>query len=222
MSTLRHYNWEHEINFNDGSVTHLFLENPITMREYAYELLDQIENGAEGNFVLSEDATELSIQKNIAIITDPINLKFDEKKINAKINKDLLTVTNNPGLQKDFFPLISLLEQYAMQIVDDYKMSISYEIPEQASIIKMLGFHINTEYSNLSDKLLEWMNITHDLLGIGNFIILNLNMFFSNEEISLLCSECSSLKHNLLLIDQYNRYEIPKSITIDIDNCELF
>ena len=78
MITLKHYNWEHTIKFNDGSITHLFIENPITYRDYVSELLLQI-NGEEGDFILS-DTEELSIPKKLAILTDPINLQFDEKK----------------------------------------------------------------------------------------------------------------------------------------------
>ena len=51
MSILKHYNWEHEIVFEDGSITYLFIENPITLRDYVLELISQIE-GAVGNFVL--------------------------------------------------------------------------------------------------------------------------------------------------------------------------
>ncbi len=222
MSILKHFNWEHQIIFNDGSITNLFIENPITFREYAGELLSQI-NGEEGNFILSLNNEEISIPKNIAIIPDPLNLQFDEKKINAKINKDLLfLIAKNAEIQKNSFPLLSMLEQYANTLKDSYGYNINYEIPDDSTLIKLLSFHIDVEFEEQTDKILEWMNITHDILKIENFIILNMQTYFSTSEIETICAEASSSKHNLLLINQFNTYNKSNSILIDNDNCELF
>ena len=223
MKMLKHFNWEHEIFFNDGSLTHLIIENPITLRNYILELNKQI-NGETGNFVLSENMQEVSIPKNIALIANPVTLEFDEKKINSKINKDLLQlVTRSSEMQKSTFPLLSMLEHYAESLIEEYGYNIAYSDIDEAGIIKMLNFHINQEYDSAADKLLEWMNISHDILQIENFVILNLALYFNKDEISLLSSEASSLKHNLLLIDRVNLYNYRgRTITIDEDNCELY
>ncbi len=222
MSILRHFNWEHEINFNDGSIVHLIIENPVTLRNYVIELSGQI-NGEEGNFILSENNQEIPLQKKIAFVPNPIVLDFDEKKINASINKDLLSlVTKNPEIQKSTFPLLSMLEKYAESIVEEYGYNISYTDVDEASVIKLLNFHINKEYVSPADKLLEWINITHDIMRIENFVILNLSLFFTKEEEELLCNECSSSKHNLLLIDRSSVNEWGNSIIIDNDNCEIY
>ncbi len=221
MSILKHYNWEHSIRFEDGSITHLFIENPITFRKYVLELLQQI-NGEDGDFVLS-DPNEIPISKNLIMLTDPINLQFDEKKINSKINKDLLTIaTGTPEIERESFSLIAGLERYALRIAEEYGYNIEYDVPEASSLLKMLSFHISTEYESQADKLLEWMNITHDILKIENFVLLNLQTYFSESELKLLYAEASSSKHNLLLINQFNYYSLPDSIIIDQDNCELF
>lgn len=222
MSILRHFNWEHEINFSDGSISRLIIENPITLRNYVLELVEQIDGG-EGNFILSENEQELSLQKKLAFIPNPITLEFDEKKINAKINKDLLQlVSRNAEVQKATFPLLSMVESYAEAIVEEYGYNISYSDIDEAGIIKMLNFHINQEYDSPADKLIEWMNITHDILQIENFAFLNLSVFFTKEEEQMLCSEASALKHNLLLIERSNINNWSNSIIIDNDNCEIF
>lgn len=222
MKILRHFNWEHEITFNDGSITNLIIENPVTLRNYILELNNQI-NGEEGAFVLSEKDHEVSIPKNIALISNPITLEFDEKKINTKINKDLLLLTSkNSEIQKKTFPLLSMLENYAESLIEEYGYNIIYNDVDEAGIIKMLNFHINQEYNSPADKLLEWMNITHDILQIENFVILNLPLYFTEEEEFTICSESSSLKHNLLLIDRSKLYNHKNTIIIDSDNCELY
>lgn len=223
MKVLRHFNWEHEIVFNDGSITNLIIENPLTLRSYVLELMSQINEG-EGDFVLSEGEEEISISKNLAFVANPIALEFDEKKINTKINKDLLQLVNKTSdIQKITFPLLSMIEQYAEKVVEEYGYNIAYKEFGEAEVIKMLNFHIDQEYDSPADKILEWMNITHDILQIENFVILNLSLYFSESELDLLCSEASSMKHNLLLIDRVKLYDNKTSIiTIDGDNCELF
>lgn len=223
MKILRHFDWEHEIIFNDGSITNLIIENPITLRNYILELVNQINEG-EGDFILSEKEEEISISKNLAFVANPITLEFDEKKINAKINKDLLQlVSKSSDIQRITFPLISMIEQYAEKLVEEYGYNVAYKELGEPEVIKMLNFHIDQEYDSPADKILEWMNITHDILQIENFVILNLSLYFSENEIDLLCSEASSLKHNLLLIDRVKLYDNATNIiTIDADNCELF
>ena len=222
MSILRHFNWEHEIVFNDGSVTPLIIENPVTLRNYILELNNQI-NGKEGDFILSENNQEISIAKNLLFVPNPITLEFDEKKINAKVNKDLLLlISRNPEIQKSTFPLLSMLENYAESVMEEYGYNITYGDIDEAGVIKMLNFRINQEYISPADKLIEWMNFSHDILQIDNFIILNLCLFFTEEEVQILCSEASSLKHNILLLERSNIYNLPNSILIDNDNCEIY
>lgn len=222
MSTLRNYNWEHEILFNDGSTTHLFIENPIIFRSYIIDICAQV-NGDEGDFVLSESNKEIPMSKNMCVITDPIEFKFDEKKINTKITKDLLSIiSREPEKQEEARALISLLEKFASSLVGDYGFNIDYERPEDSAIVKMLNFHICTDYENSTEKLVEYMNINQDILGIENFVIVNACTVFSKEELESLERACVSLKHNLLFIDRYNIYDKKPCIIIDPDGCEVF
>mgnify|MGYP004627808699 FL=1 len=222
MSVLRHYNWEHEIIFDDGSINHLIIENPITMRNYVLELKSQIE-GESGSFILSKNNEEVSLSKNMALITDLVNIKFDEKKINAKINKDIAQlILRNPEMEKTKFNLISLLEEYASWIVDKYDYNIDYLEPDEQGIIKLLNFHINKEYASLPSKLLEWINLSHDIIGIENFIVLNSAIYLSREEEEILSREATAMKHNILFIDASNKNNHTNAIVIDVDNCEIF
>lgn len=221
MMVLRNYKFEHEIIFSDGSINHLIIENPITLRDYILELKSQID-GESGDFVLSNDNQEFSLQKNILLLNDPICSSFDEKKINSKINKDILSVVKTSDFLKETNPLISLIEKYANAIIDDYGFNIDYELPDESALVKMLNFHLSMEYTTQIDKLLEWVNLNHDVFGIENFIIVNSYSYFTEEELSTFSSECTSLKHNILFIDSYNRYDFKNRIIIDNDNCELF
>lgn len=221
MSELRHFEWEHTINFEDGSITHLFIENPITMRTYISELMDQI-NGKGGSFVLSEKGKELPIAKNLSIITDPLNIILEEKKINTKVNKDLLQISQSPELQQASFSLISTIEQYAEKLLDNCIYNIDFDSIDESKILKMLNFHITEDFETIASKLLEYLNTSNDILKITNFVIVNANIFFAKEELDILEKEISSLKHNVLFIDQSNRYNLNNVITIDFENCEIY
>ena len=212
--------WEHKILFEDGSITHLVIENPITFREYVLELQAQL-NGDDGYFVLSQDNAEVCISKNIAMLTDPICFEFDTRKINAKITKDIIGMACSGEYCKNVYPLLSSMISMAENLVESYPMNITYEEPTIEGISKMLSFHLNPEYEEPAEKLLEWMNIYHDVMGIGNFVILNSVLFFTEEELLQLSLEASSLKHNILFIDQTCKYKCGGRIIIDSDNCEI-
>lgn len=221
MTTLKHYNWNHQIDFEDGSITHLFIENPVTLRKYIAELIQQI-NSDEGDFVLSKDSKEVSISKNLAIVPDLINITLEEKKINTQINKDLLRISQGTDHQQDSFSLISAIEKYAENLLEDCCYTIDFDDIDESKIIKMLNFHITTDFENTASTLLEYLNTTHDILNISNFVILNASTYFSKEELTILEAEITSEKHNILFIDRFNHYDLKNSIIIDSDNCELY
>lgn len=221
MTLLKHYNWEHEIHFEDGSITHLFIENPKTYRQYILELLAQY-SGEDGNFVLSQDGKEISLSKNLSIITDPLSFIFDEKKINTKVNKDLLSVSQSAEIQQESYKIISSLECYAEQIKEQSPYNIDFDSLDEAKILKLLNFHLSLDFETMADKILEYFNTSNDILNISNFIILNTTQYFSKEELSILENECKSLKHNVLFIDSKNIYDACNPIIIDHDNCEIF
>lgn len=221
MTTLKHYNWNHQIDFEDGSITHLFIENPVTLRKYIAELIQQIK-GEEGDFVLSKDTKEIPISKNLAIIPDIVNIILEEKKINTQINKDLLHVSQSSSHQQASFTIISAIEKYAETLLEDCCYSIDFEDIDESKIIKMLNFHITTDFEDTASTLLEYLNTTHDILNISNFVILNASTYFSKEELTILEAEITSEKHNILFIDRFNHYDLKNSIIIDSDNCELY
>lgn len=222
MMILRNYNWEHEIRFDDGTVTHLVIENPKTLRDYSSELMSQT-LGEEGSFVLSHDNEVLSIAGNVAVAINPIFLEFDEKRINTKIIKDLVSfVKQDPEKQKEFYPLSSFIEKYANKIVDDYYVSLKFDIPDEASVLKMLNFKICLDDGSYAERLLEWVNMNREMLGYSVFVILNANDFFTYDEMLVLDNELKSLKCDVLFIDASNKYCFENTIIIDNDNCELF
>ncbi len=221
MTTLKHYNWNHQINFEDGSTTHLFIENPISLRKYVSELIQQIK-GEEGDFILSKDTKEITISKNLAIVPDIVNIVIEEKKINTQINKDLLHISQSSSHQQASFSLISAIEKYAENILDDCCYSVDFDDIDESKILKMLNFHITTDFENTASTLLEYLNTTHDILNIPNFVILNSSTYFTKDELKILETEIASSKHNVLFIDRFNHYELKNAIIIDSDNCELY
>lgn len=221
MTVLKNYNWEHSICFNDGSITHLFIENPKTYRNYILELKGQID-GYDGNFVLSEENKQISLNKSLSIITDPLCFLFDEKKINTTVNKELLKEAQSAEVQQKSYKIISEIEGYAELIRETSSYNIDFDPIDESKIIKMLNFHISLEYEDIASKLLEYLNASSDIFNIHNFIILNTTLYFSNDELSMLEAECRSLKHNILFIDPKNIYEAHNSIVIDHENCEIY
>ena len=101
------HNWEHQIKFNDGSTTLLVIEDSDTFRKYITELKSQIE-GLEGDFAFSNEKDSLSFKDRFAIITNPLQVDFTDKRIQTKItslmknHKHVLAYHNSKKKKKTF------------------------------------------------------------------------------------------------------------------------
>ena len=63
------FNFEHKLEFKENVFTTLVIENQKCFREYINELIYQIE-GNDGNFVLSDNNSEIKMSEKVTIVTD--------------------------------------------------------------------------------------------------------------------------------------------------------
>ena len=197
---LRHYNWPHDIKFEDGSVEHLFFDDPKEFRLFIEELNDQI-SGEEGNFILSNSKGEISIKDNLILINDIFNLESFDRKIQNKINSLLKDLVLEDPLYSNSIDINSQLEKYAINIQQECDYPINYKNIEIVDIVKFLGFTIELSDGNILERITEYMDIFHNLCNVSSFVFINFRDYFSEEECNLLIEDSKSHKHNLLFIN---------------------
>lgn len=217
---------EFQIGFNEGDITALFFDSPVLFRSFVTELFSQYnENG--GNFVLSEENNELKLSDNIIIIPNSLCITFDDKKVSNKLSSMLKSYLVSEDMFMSTQEIISKLEMYAEEIVCSFQYPLCYEKPDSSVILKILGFKAAVEYQSELEKLLEYMNLHHDICNIRGFVLLNCFSYFSIEELQLLAKDCQLQGHSLLFIESSSILsDLPldfcRKIIIDWDGVEIF
>lgn len=75
--------YTYQMNFIEGKVNVVVIENTSEFRHLIEEILMQID-GNDGRFVLSDNKEILKIPNNIQCIIDPFSLELNNKKILGK------------------------------------------------------------------------------------------------------------------------------------------
>ena len=223
---LVHPDFETQINFADCPVHAVFFDDPMLFRHYVSEFSRQ-QHGEPGSFVLSEDGEEISLADNVVMITDPLFFEIEDKRIVSRMQRQLAATAVAEDMFTQTQEIIASLSRYAESLKDVYPYSVSYAEPEVASIIKMLSFHVAHEYQNEAERLLEYMDLMHDICGIGCFIILNAFSCFSLGELSQLSESCRCKGHFIAYVESSSacsdlRIDFARKIIIDPDGYEIF
>ena len=223
---LVHPDFETQLNFADCPVYAIFFDDPGLFRRYVSEFSRQ-QHGEPGRFVLSEDGDEVSFADNIEMITDPLFFEIEDRRIISKMQRQLAAAAVAEDMFAQTQEIIASLSRYAENLKDVYPYPVSYAEPEVAAIIKMLSFHVAHEYQNETEHLLEYMDLMHDICGIGCFVILNAFSCFSLEELSELSESCRYKGHSIAYIESASscsdlRIDFARKIIIDPDGYEIF
>lgn len=216
-------NWEHKVKFNDGSTTLLIIEESDAFREYICELQNQAE-GNEGHFVLSEENDTIPFKDRFAIVTNPLQVEFTDKRIQTKINALMKASMSNEAHYETLSALLSSIESFAIELEESFPFEVEHAEPEGQSLLKMLAFSLKTDYQNQIEKIIEYTNVLHDICSIDHFAFVSMFDYFNEKTMETFIRECNSNKHNILLIERHDIFtpDDVQKILIDHDLCEVF
>ena len=221
---LVHPDWEFKLSMSDGSSTLIVIENPVHLRSVVVELMGQ-SNGDSGRFVLSDDKKELDIHDRLAVITDPLNVDPSNKRVSTAINQQIKDLIISSDFYKEANDLVAHMERFADSVEDIYRLNVSHQDYEISNLYKILNIQLQVEYENELEKVMEFMNVLHDVCGTDCFVFVSLFCYFDQEEIATLVREATANKHNLLFIEAVEPGSIPeqtRKVIIDKDLCQVF
>ena len=217
-------NFEHVFEIKEGNHFLVVIENPEIMRTYISDLIKQA-NGEDGPFVLSENSSELNISKNMDILSNILVFETVDKSVISKVN----TLLKNFMVGENMFERTAILktqiENYAIQLSEEFPYSLSYDELDVSNLIKLIGIKPAVSYDSIAEKIAERMKLLHDICNISIFIIINAFSFLTIEEINELIEDSNLEKHHLIFIDSLNPSVdtiLLTKIIIDSDGCEIF
>lgn len=216
------YNFIYELSENDRGI--LIIEDARTFRMIINQLKRSLVDREE-IFIFSDNNKIVRAWEKIDLVTNPIDIVINSRKlvnklydkINEEINMSDLLIDNNLVCQN--------IEKLFLRMSDDFELELSYkEKIEVNDILKMLDIKVTEEYSNETEKVVEYMHANRLLLGIEYFIFVNLNTFFNSYEIEKIYEFAEYNKINIFLVESTQPDSIEKYTQvkiIDKDNCEI-
>ena len=180
---LLHKDYQFVFDLNEQDMSLLVIEHPETYRSFIQEILIA-EEGGDCNFVLSENDTPIKIQNNLYCIINPFTLSLNERKLLNKLYEVLKREIQSSDLLIDNNEIYSMIEKYGQNISKMSDWDITYtDKPEVQSLLKFMDIRFAEHPESLIEKIVEYMDVAHELLRIRLFVFVHLLSYLSRYEI---------------------------------------
>lgn len=209
------------IELNSDSVSVLCIENKKLYRDTVSAVINSCFDNVK--IVFSCDYIPIDYNKNIASIYDYYSFEFPSSFI-KRIYEDISDFCS-VELQKELLNFISAREILFDKIVSEYDFDFEYSnnVPLQNEF-KALNLKPTLAKNSILDSLTEYILLLNKYSNIKCFVLINLHLYFSNEEVS---SFYKDMQYNgISILDIENNKLFPslskeKVIIIDEDLCEI-
>ncbi len=210
-----------DIEFAENCTEIISIEGPDIYTEFIQELNSQLD-GEAGNFVLSEKNDTLKMDKKVEFIFNPFGVDFNEKRIISKAYNVLKDSAE--GLdelrEKINSSIVNILDEVILRSPYDnfvYNLDLDWN-----TLFKLYDVRVQFEEGKLVDKLIQYIRMLAELLGIRVIFLLNISTFLTKYELQELCKSAQYEKVNLVLLEQ-RELELTdvksRSHIIDCDRC---
>lgn len=211
-----------EIALSEDCVSVLTVENAIAFRRMTGDLWAQME-GAEGEWILSDQEKILSLSKAVEGIFNLFSMDCNEKKVLTKIYSELSTV----AVQE--YPIETAeLNGHIVEYLDQLFQKTPYHLGMRAemdvsALLKAFETKIESCAENLLEKLIDYVRAMHWICHINIFIFVNLKQCMTAEELLQFYEYANYEKIMLLLLEGNYREanSLEKNWILDKDLCMI-
>lgn len=220
--TLSNFEFSNSLEFKEGRINTLVMENPVFYRNTVLKMKEQI-NGGNEEFFLYKNGQKEDFVKNTELITDIFGLKFDTKPLNTKIIQALKDETDLAD--DETFEIITKLNMFASELANKLAFDVSFkELTDLKEVIKLFEFFLDVETLNFCEKITEYMDVISSFSNKKLFVFLNLKSALTEEETEYFIKNAVYKKYSVLLLEnkaQERIWENEKLTVIDRDLCEI-
>lgn len=220
---LSHNTLECPINFDEGTVNVLVVENARQMSNYISQLKLQIE-GYDGGFVLSENNSSKPISDAVDLIMDPFSINPNTREIINSIYSSLSKKSKDQDHYLETNNLMASIESYILDMISeqDNLLRVTEEV-SLSNILKLFGVKFIVSSESLLEAICDYLDINSKYSKIELFVFVNLKSFLNTEDMSLLYEHIVYNKQGVLLIErnESSMLERERTIIIDQDLCEI-
>lgn len=221
---LLHKDFRFAFGFEENTRNLLVVECPDIFCKMVRELTsdDLVE---DVRFVLSEDDVPVKKKDQLICVVNPLTVSLNERKLLGKLMDVLKKEICSTELLLESNQIIALLENYALNIIQnaDWELICSDKL-DVSGLLKFLGIQFQDEQGSLLEKLIDYIKVTNDLLGIRCFVFVHLLSYLTEYEIEKLFEYVHYYKIHVLLLESRQPEEVKKYTNvaiIDKDACEI-
>lgn len=208
------------MDLTDNHPNVLIIENPHNMAIFMQELYNQY-LGLDEFFILSEENKVYKLNKIADMVIEPYSLDLNRKNIVNGLYAYMNDIAND--YTEENAVLNTSLQAFLDKIID----SVPYDnITHQfdfnwTDMFKIYGVKIDTQFSNIIEKIIEYVKVCSFICKYKLIIFVNLKTYLSTDEIEELYKMCEYCKISILLIESRENVENAREKTyiIDKDQC---
>ncbi len=207
-----------ELPIESGVITWMCIESPLQYRQVVENLYEQW-SGKPGDIKLTECDREIKWEKEIAIISNPFQIDLNERKILTCIHKDFAGMMLDEQIEA-----FSKINSEAIQLLDSVEKEFPYPVDynvelDPLALLKMYALQLNIQTDNLAELIIEYVKLSHRVLGTQLFVFFNLVDFFTTEELLEISKSIAYENVSFLVISGKCQPEMGKIWIMDSDQC---
>lgn len=212
------------IELDYQKATEWVIESPELFVQYTQMLYQQME-GAEGEFILSENDEILDFSKQAEIILNPFGLDFNDRRIQKKLYSELQKAAYGENAFLDTQKIEAELKNYIYQLeyISGYDISVNEEL-DLTGIFKALDVQMDEPELDFCERLVQYMKIMAELLGKKLMIFVNIRSYINEEQLKRVMETAVHNELALLFIENIQRdfSNDRRYYIIDKDKCEVY
>lgn len=187
----------------------LFFENDyaallvIENKQYFRNAIMQLNNGNKDSmFVFSKNYKPIDYESDCVFIENALSIEVNDRKLITRLNNRIVQYANERHMDK-LAEIVQNLYEFGQELCMDmdYDVTFNYEI-DAPSLIKYMSFkpRIHEDRTEL-ERLLAIFRLYRAYLGTKIFIVANLYVYFSKEELESLFMQIRKEEIYLLALE---------------------
>lgn len=219
---MRLVNTEMNIEIDmDNSPILLVIECEERFAQMVQMLIDQVDK-REGDFVLSENNKLLAMDKYCDIIMNPFSLDINDKKIQTKLYAKI------SGAAEVYFEEKERIHSEIVRLLDDVVDglpldNITYNLElDWNTILKMYSVKIGTEYTSITEKLVDYIKTCALLCETKVLILVNAKSYLNKSDLLNIYEMASYFHVHIMLVEAVAEHFLPEELVYILDKDDCF
>lgn len=221
---LQHQLIEKNFYLKENKVNVIVIEDAKMFRSLNFQMKNQTE-GEGGGFLLRKDLDILQFEKHIAFIDNLLALDDNFNNLKNKLYKSLETEANQYFIDEARLlhsEIVSFISKLHQSIDVPYQVNADAKISD---ILKSVNYQIAYDQDNLLDNLTKYCDLVNLVTNKEIFVVNNLKLFMSKEELERCYNYIFQKKYYIILIEgSFPQYQLDceEIFLLDGDLCEIY